>query len=118
METLDGFSMFRFGADYARLLPKALRVDFGTEREAEILEKIPGPFGDARPVFTPGRISLVSQAGLGRGKAVKARQRVTGRIKESLGFPGYITDHSIVSRSAAQRTSQAVLIEPISLSPA
>ncbi|RPA84933.1 hypothetical protein BJ508DRAFT_235786 [Ascobolus immersus RN42] len=60
-DTLDAFSMFRFGADFRDELEN--HADFPDtrdfERSGHTLEAIPGLIGDSRPFSTPGKISLV-----------------------------------------------------------
>lgn len=57
---LDGYSMFRFGADMAERVRD--RPEFGLNmgyEECTVLREIPGLIGDANPNFEPGHISLV-----------------------------------------------------------
>jgi hypothetical protein len=57
---LDGYSMFRFGADFAEQVRD--RPDFGVVMDFEdcnVLSTMPGMIGDIRPDSTPGHISLV-----------------------------------------------------------
>ncbi|PGH04731.1 hypothetical protein AJ79_07010 [Helicocarpus griseus UAMH5409] len=61
-ETFDGYSLFRFGADYADRVKD--RHEFTSTEDyenCEALKTIPGFIGDARPFFTPGHISLVEK---------------------------------------------------------
>lgn len=56
--TLDGYSMFRFGADFGQMVEKNKR--FGSTEDYETcgaLRKIPGLVGDTRPKFAPGLMS-------------------------------------------------------------
>jgi hypothetical protein len=57
---LDGYSMFRFGADLAERVRD--RPEFGVNmgyEECSLLRDIPGLIGDANPNFAPGHITLV-----------------------------------------------------------
>jgi hypothetical protein len=63
---LDGYSMFRFGADYAERVRE--RPEFGVNMPYEdcyLLKDIPGMIGDARPHMDtePGKITLVQGGG-------------------------------------------------------
>ncbi|KAK2807014.1 hypothetical protein FQN50_005588 [Emmonsiellopsis sp. PD_5] len=70
-EKFDGYSLFRFGADFADDL-KGCRDFLSTEdyEKCDALLKLPGRVGDSRPLFKPGHISLV------RGDGVAARNKV------------------------------------------
>ncbi|PGH08909.1 hypothetical protein GX51_00966 [Blastomyces parvus] len=61
-ERLDGYSMFRFGADFAREIQNdpefACAADF---EECQALWKLPGLVGDAEPEREIGHISLVKR---------------------------------------------------------
>lgn len=59
-QVLDGYSMFRFGADYADFV--CSRPDFGSAVDFEhcdALREIPGMVGNLAPSWTPGHIGLV-----------------------------------------------------------
>jgi hypothetical protein len=58
--TLDGYSMFRFGADLAEKVRD--RPEFGVNmayEECYVLKEIPGLIGDVNVNYDPGHISLV-----------------------------------------------------------
>ncbi|PGH27361.1 hypothetical protein AJ80_00839 [Polytolypa hystricis UAMH7299] len=68
-ETFDGYSLFRFGADYAdqvRDRPEFLSTE--DYEKCDSLRNIPGRIGDARPLFVPGHISLVKNSVASREK--------------------------------------------------
>ncbi|KLJ10548.1 hypothetical protein EMPG_14068 [Blastomyces silverae] len=59
-ETFDGYSLFRFGADFADQVKG--RREFVSTEDYEMcgaLRDLPGLIGDSRPLFTPGHVSLV-----------------------------------------------------------
>ncbi|RPA86948.1 hypothetical protein BJ508DRAFT_204003 [Ascobolus immersus RN42] len=59
-ESLDAYSMLRFGADFAEEIRR--KKDFSDTRDYETcaaLKEIPGLVGDSRPQFKPGKISLI-----------------------------------------------------------
>ncbi|KKZ68108.1 hypothetical protein EMCG_06218 [[Emmonsia] crescens] len=59
-ETFDGYSLFRFGADFADQVKD--QPEFLSTEDYEMcsaLKDIPGFIGDSRPSFTPGHVSLV-----------------------------------------------------------
>ncbi|RPA71456.1 hypothetical protein BJ508DRAFT_419911 [Ascobolus immersus RN42] len=59
-ETLDSYSMFRFGADFGDEIQK--KRDFSDTKDYEqcpSLKEIPGLVGDSRPESNPGKISLI-----------------------------------------------------------
>ncbi|KAI9767516.1 MAG: hypothetical protein M1839_004476 [Geoglossum umbratile] len=67
--TLDGYSMFRFGADLAEKVRD--RPEYGmmvSFEECEPLRVLPGLVGDARPRFWPGHIALVRVGKAAKGK--------------------------------------------------
>ncbi|EGE83598.1 hypothetical protein, variant 1 [Blastomyces gilchristii SLH14081] len=62
-ETFDGYSLFRFGADFADQVKG--RREFVSTEDYEMcgaLRDLPGFIGDSRPLFTPGHISLVKNS--------------------------------------------------------
>ncbi|PGH06625.1 hypothetical protein GX51_02252 [Blastomyces parvus] len=62
-ETFDGYSLFRFGADFADHV-KGRREFLSTEdyEMCGALRDLPGLIGDSRPLFTPGHVSLVKNS--------------------------------------------------------
>ncbi|KAK2732327.1 hypothetical protein FQN55_004269 [Onygenales sp. PD_40] len=68
-EKFDGYSLFRFGADFAHQL-KSCRDFWSTEdyEKCDALLDLPGRVGDARPLFKPGHISLVRDGVAARNK--------------------------------------------------
>ncbi|KAK2791462.1 hypothetical protein FQN53_002571 [Emmonsiellopsis sp. PD_33] len=68
-EKFDGYSLFRFGADFADQL-KGCRDFLSTEdyEKCDALLDLPGRVGDARPLFKPGHISLVRDGVAARNK--------------------------------------------------
>ncbi|ODH46278.1 hypothetical protein GX48_07620 [Paracoccidioides brasiliensis] len=68
-DTLDGFSLFRFGADYADEV-KGHAEYYSTEdyEKCGPLMDIPGLIGDSRPMSIYGHISLVKDSGTSRDK--------------------------------------------------
>jgi hypothetical protein len=71
-ETLDGFSMFRFGADSAHL-NKTGNIGGSTRHFAECpgLMDLPGLVGDSRPDREVGHITLIDQS---RGSASRKKK--------------------------------------------
>ncbi|KAG5287933.1 hypothetical protein I7I48_09955 [Histoplasma ohiense] len=62
-ETFDGYSLFRFGADFADQVKD--RPEFLSTEDYETcgaLRDLPGFIGDSRPLFTPGHVSLVKNS--------------------------------------------------------
>jgi hypothetical protein len=67
--TLDGYSMFRFGADFGQIVQK--NKGFSSTENYEIcsaLRDIPGLVGDARPKFAPGHVTLVKKGAAAKEK--------------------------------------------------
>lgn len=75
-ETLDGFSMFRFGADFPNFNVMETRSTVHYSRCMALCD-IPGQVGDARPETSPGYISLVD--GDGNSHEIRRRKRTRTR---------------------------------------
>ncbi|KAH7369687.1 hypothetical protein BKA65DRAFT_3394 [Rhexocercosporidium sp. MPI-PUGE-AT-0058] len=67
-ETLDSFSMFRFGADFGDKVKDNPAFGRAEAEECEELKALPGLIGDSRPSFQPGHVSLVASAEARKGK--------------------------------------------------
>jgi hypothetical protein len=58
-DTLDSFSLFRFGADLSDQVKDNPAFGKADAEDCEELEKLPGLVGDSKPYFHPGHITLV-----------------------------------------------------------
>jgi hypothetical protein len=66
-EILDGYSLFRFGADFADQVRD--RIDFSSVdsfEDCKVLPKLPGLIGDSRPMMDIGHITLVPKGNVAR----------------------------------------------------
>jgi hypothetical protein len=66
-EVLDGYSLFRFGADFADDVRD--RIDFSSVdsfEDCKVLPRLPGLIGDSRPMMDIGHITLVPRGNVAR----------------------------------------------------
>jgi hypothetical protein len=60
-DTLDSYSLFRFGADMGAKVQEKQAFAVPDADECEELQRLPGLIGDSKPYFNPGHVTLVEE---------------------------------------------------------